>query len=564
MSEWLCSFHQTKRKRPNIHQQHAIKSKESDDDWSKYELTNRPHKFSNATTRIIAAPKISSSFSRSTAGNNILANQRSSGELPKALVEAYRNRARCKPNCTTNLTLIELPQSVSESLNEKQRCVVESVMQGRSVFFTGPAGCGKTHIINLILQLNDQVNVKFCYFFSFHGSLLFLPIQACLMWLLHPNTQAVIAPKRHFIVTATTGIAACAIGGVTIHSFAGIGTGVGRESEIVGRVMGNSQAVQRWRQCDCLIIDEISMMSAECLDLLNVIASRTRNSREVFGGMQVVVCGDFFQLPPIGDSNNTKFAFEAMCWPKAFVTDSIVLKQVFRQSNDKQFMTILNEARLGELSPESTKVLRVHSMMSARNEYSGNYTQLQCLNHQVDQSNSIEMSKLSGEEHVFNAKDFIGNKAYCSQLKQCSSQERLVLKVGAAVILLKNIDPERGLVNGSRGLVVDFRKATKNSADLPREFRSLLLPVVQFESACKKTACLVEEDEANDLCIIVEPVEWASKVGDTIVCSRTQIPLRLAWALSVSQIFFLRVCVETAIMNQQTKFYFLHLLAHIS
>jgi ATP-dependent DNA helicase PIF1 len=103
------------------------------------------------------------------------------------------------------------------------------------------------------------------------------------------------------------------------------------------------------------------------------------------------------------------------------------------------------------------------------------------------------------------------------------------------VILLKNIDSEKGLVNGSRGLVVDFQKATKNSADLPREFRSSLLPVVQFESACKKNDCLVNE---NDLCILVEPVEWASKVGDTIVCSRTQIPLRLAWALSVSQKFF--------------------------
>lgn len=322
---------------------------------------------------------------------------------------------------------------------------------------------------------------------------------------------------------------------MTIHSFAGIGTGLGRESEIVGRVMGNAQAVQRWRQCDCLIIDEISMMSAECLDLLNVIASRTRNSREVFGGMQVVVCGDFFQLPPIGDSNNTKFAFEAKCWPKTFVSYSIVLKQIFRQSNDEQFMTILNEARVGELSSESTNTLRVHSMISSRNECSGEYTQLQCRNHQVDQSNSIEMSKLSGEEHVFNAKDFIGNNAYSSQLKQCSSQERLVLKVGAAVILLKNIDPEKGLVNGSRGLVVDFQKATKNSAELPREFRSSLLPVVQFESACKKNDCLANE---NDLCILVEPVEWASKVGDTIVCSRTQIPLRLAWALSVSQKFF--------------------------
>lgn len=321
---------------------------------------------------------------------------------------------------------------------------------------------------------------------------------------------------------------------MTIHSFAGIGTGTGRESEIVGRVMGNSQAVQRWKQCDCLIIDEISMMSAECLDLLNIIASRARNSREVFGGMQVVVCGDFFQLPPIGDLSKTKFAFEAICWPKAFVAHSILLKQVFRQSNDKQFMIVLDEARLGELSSESVNILRAHSMMSVKNECSVNYTLLQCLNHQVDQSNSIEMAKLSGEEHAFHAKDFVVNDAYCNQLKQCSAQERLVLKIGAAVILLKNIDPERGLVNGSRGIVVDFQKATKNSADLPREFRSLLLPVVKFESTYKRTSRGKEEEKEHDLCIIVEPVEWTNKVGDIIVCSRIQIPLRLAWSLSVS------------------------------
>ena len=352
------------------------------------------------------------------------------------------------------------------------------------------------------------------------------------------QTQAKVAPKRRMVVTATTGIAACAIGGITIHSFAGVGTGDGRLSEMVGRVVGNQQALQRWRQCDCLIIDEISMMSAGFFDMLNTLASRTRNDRRVFGGMQVVVCGDFFQLPPIDLS--TGFAFEAKCWSKVIV-NSILLKQVFRQSEDEQFMGILNEARVGDLSPASVCVLRTHSMVPpVALDHDANDavkpTLLECRNQQVDQANAIEMSRLTGEEQVFEAKDFRANKSYGAQLKQCAAPERLGLKVGAQVILLKNLDPAKGLVNGTRGIVVDFRKA-KRANSLPKEFRSLRLPVVQFESVLRKTCHTGDDsddkDKENDLCIVMEPVEWTSKVGDIVVCSRFQIPLRLAWALSV-------------------------------
>ena len=160
-------------------------------------------------------------------------------------------------------------------------------------------------------------------------------------------------------------------GGCTIHSFAGVGSGTGSLADLARRVMGNEYTKQRWREVDILVIDEISMMAGSFLDKLNFIASRARNDRRPFGGVreyclcqasisiacfgplllnasfaELVVCGDFFQLPPI-DLANEGFAFEAKCWPEV-IKCSVLLKQVFRQKGDTALMSILDEARLGE------------------------------------------------------------------------------------------------------------------------------------------------------------------------------------------------------------------------
>ena len=110
------------------------------------------------------------------------------------------------------------------------------------------------------------------------------------------------------------------------------------------------------------------------------------------------------------------------------------------------------------------------------------------------------------------------SKVYENQLKNCPATETISLKKGAQVILLKNIDPENGLVNGSRGVIVDFQNHPSPMNDLPKEFKRLKLPVVLFE---------------NDTRRLIEPAEWSNKIGDSTVSSRVQIPLRLAWALSV-------------------------------
>ena len=160
---------------------------------------------------------------------------------------------------------VTLPNELRSTLNSEQCQVVESVLSGYSTFFTGPAGSGKSHILSTILRA---------------------------------NTEGIIARKK-IVVTATTGVAACNVGGITIHSFAGIGVGSGSYEEMAKRVMGNEYTKQRWRECDILIIDEISMLGSSFLDKLNFIACRVRNDRRPFGGVQLVVCGDFYQLPPV-------------------------------------------------------------------------------------------------------------------------------------------------------------------------------------------------------------------------------------------------------------------------
>jgi len=295
--------------------------------------------------------------------------------------------------------------------------------------------------------------------------------------------------------------------------------------------MGNDYARQRWRNVDILVIDEISMMPAAFLDNLDFIAKRARNDRRAFGGIQLVVCGDFFQLPPVNLIKN-KFCFEAKCW-STVIKSSILLKQIFRQNGDATLMNILNEARIGQLSCKSANILREHSFK--KNPKSKiKPTILECRNKQVDYVNFNELAKLSGESVTFTSKDYAVSKGHDAQLKNCSAPQKLSLKVGAQVILLKNLDPENGLVNGSRGIIVDFQRHPKASKDLPKEFRTLKLPVVQFETIGKAKTEIGNDSHDEDAFIkIIEPYEYTNRIGQHIVSSRTQIPLRLAWALSV-------------------------------
>jgi ATP-dependent DNA helicase PIF1 len=187
-------------------------------------------------------------------------------------------------------------------LSEEQEKVRDLVVnKGKSVFFTGSAGTGKSVLMRTIIS---DLRKKF------------------------------IREPDRLAVTASTGLAACNIGGVTLHSFAGIGLGKDDVFELVKKVNRNQKARNRWLRTKVLIIDEVSMVDGELFDKLEAIARLVKKSGKIFGGLQLVVTGDFFQLPPVPDvkGREAKFTFDAGTWSTA-IHHTIGLTEVFRQKD---------------------------------------------------------------------------------------------------------------------------------------------------------------------------------------------------------------------------------------
>ncbi|CAM9518427.1 unnamed protein product [Ectocarpus sp. 13 AM-2016] len=348
-------------------------------------------------------------------------------------------------------------------------------------------------------------------------------------------------------MTGTTGKAAVGIGGCTIHSFAGIGLGKDSVEQLVGRVKRSRNAQKRWAQCKVLVIDEISMMEADLFDKLNLVGQRVKGNGQPFGGIQLVLCGDFFQLPPVGiGRGSTRFCFEARTWDTS-IDQSIVLKQVFRQK-DPFFLKILHEMREGRVSSEAEQVLADKSgsgggEASSPASPSGggggagggagaggggppaepfavapppppppSYTRLFSRNEDVDRLNVEELQKLQGRAELYEAEDN-GDQMYLSQLqKHCAAGQTIKLKVGAKVLLLKNLDSSSQLVNGATGVVTEFVEASGRR-----------LPMVEFDTI----------EGGGKVASVISEEEWTVSLGDRSMARRVQLPLRLAWALSV-------------------------------
>jgi len=239
------------------------------------------------------------------------------------------------------------------TLSKEQERVLDLVVnQGKSVFFTGSAGTGKSVLMRAIIaDLRRKYSRE---------------------------------PDR-IAVTASTGLAACNIGGVTLHSFGGIGLGKEDVPTLVKKIKRNAKAKNRWMRTKILIVDEISMVDGDLFDKLEGIARALRNNGRPFGGIQLVITGDFFQLPPVPDFDNkargVKFAFDAGTWSTA-VHHTIGLTEVFRQKDPGKkswvgaegtmtntnvvFANMLNEMRLGKITEET---IRAFKSMSRKVNY---------------------------------------------------------------------------------------------------------------------------------------------------------------------------------------------------
>lgn len=203
----------------------------------------------------------------------------------------------------------------------------------KSVFFTGSAGTGKSFLLQHILKIGRQA-------------------------------------KRRVYATATTGIAAYNIGGMTLHHFAGLDTRPNASrADLLHQIQQKKDALLRWRDVEVLIIDEISMLDGRLFDDLEALARQLRRDMRFFGGIQLVLSGDFFQLPPVSrDRSDVKLCFESAAWRRG-VRDIVVLKEVFRQTN-QEFIDILNAFRVGQPTDKMVATLNERYSSSAELDWS--------------------------------------------------------------------------------------------------------------------------------------------------------------------------------------------------
>ncbi|KAK9284801.1 hypothetical protein L1049_023978 [Liquidambar formosana] len=284
---------------------------------------------------------------------------------------------------------------------------------------------------------------------------------------------------------------------------------------LLQRVFSDERAVKRWSEVKALVMDEISMIDGELFENIEYIARVVRYefTDEVWGGIQLVVSGDFLQLPPIVDQRQScgkHFAFEADCWNASFDLE-VELTNIFRQS-DPHLIKLLQGIRRGESNPDDLKLL-VHRCSKAKPDPSA--VQLYPRNEDVNRVNANRMKSLEEESIVYTAVDS-GKNPWKSQLEQGLAPTHLEVCEGARVMLIKNIDIKLKLVNGATGTIIGFSKPEKKSVlNLsPKD----LLPIVKFDSG--KT-------------VVIEPETWDVTEGDLVVATRKQIPLVLAWALSI-------------------------------
>jgi ATP-dependent DNA helicase PIF1 len=307
-------------------------------------------------------------------------------------------------------------------------------------------------------------------------------------------------------ITASTGIAAINVGGMTLHSWAGIGIGEGTAEEIAKRLIDRKgDAYWRIKNHTRLAIDEISMISGRLFNLLDGVFQAVRKNGKPFGGLQLILFGDFLQLPPViknlQEEEEGKFAFQSKSWTEAKIKVAMLTK-VWRQS-DQLFSTALNEIRVGEPSEAA------RALLNARWHQQDADTSIRPIivhthNIDVDQINEEHLSKIDLPPEIYQSVDkgFPGPLAILQ--KNCLAPETLRLKVGAQVMLLKNLDILNGFGNGSMGTITEFSAG-------------LRLPMVRF---------------TNGKTLTIDHADFEMKDGQTVLASRNQIPLRLAWAIT--------------------------------
>ena len=415
----------------------------------------------------------------------------------KRIVLSTSTDIACKPVIEPDLS----------HLSTEQLYAYNKFTEGANLFITGPGGSGKTRLIKHLLDYarNIQRNIQIC------------AMTGCAAVLLNCNAR-------------------------TLHSWSGIKLAKGSNKQVVDSVLKNKRAVAQWRKTKCLVLDEVSMLSKKVFEIIEEIARKTTKNNLPFGGIQVIFTGDFYQLPPIGtngDPDTDKFCFESNLWSSVFTDNShIVLTTIFRQT-DQDYIQILQQIRVGNISEESSNILQGYVKRTYDAEQHNNCvpTKLFPLRAKTDYVNSMMFSKLKETEHVFTAirkndcsTHIESNKPLSTELMIRSGRlsaaevdyelDQMInnspcitilrLKVGSAVMCTINLDIDKGICNGSQGVVIDIK---------PDQTTNTLIPVVRF---------------ANGVIKHLHIHYWQSEDFPTLAVG--QFPLCLAWALTIHKI----------------------------
>ncbi len=349
----------------------------------------------------------------------------------------------------------------------QQSTALALLKAGRNVFLTGSAGAGKTYVLQ---QYIDYLKKR----------------------------KVVLA------VTASTGIAATHLKGMTVHAWSGIGLRQKISEEELAAMKSKKYLREQIESVKVLIIDEISMLHKQQLELVDQVLQYFKKNQYAFGGIQVVFSGDFFQLPPVGfpgEAKRDKFAFMSPAWVDAKLHICYLTEQHRQEIGALQH--ILNDIRSGKVSPSNRALLE--QAKHHRFEAGEIPPTLYSHNHDVNRTNNAHLRALEGETFTFEAKTK-GSKRLSAMLKKAvQADELLYLKKTAKVIFVKN-NPDQHYMNGTLGEVLSFEEEKG-------------LPVVRLRDGSQ---------------LVVEPVDWTveDETGH-VLASYQQLPLRLAWAITV-------------------------------
>ena len=364
-----------------------------------------------------------------------------------------------------------------DSLNNKQNEAFKAMKNGLNIFITGPGGSGKSHVINFFVEYykNNYEN-----------------------------------DENKLFVTSSTGLSSLLINGITINQYSGIGIGDKEIDYYVKKISKNKKTRERWKSTKILIIDEVSMISSDIFEKLDIIGQKIRKNTKSFGGIQIILSGDFLQLPPV---KSNEFCFESFSWDicinKTFYFDKII------RQKDGEFQNILNKIRIGNVDADVVETLEKCRNRVLKNDKGIMPTLLFSRKDMVKTYNDSKLQELidKGEKTVEYKSKYVFSSKVREEVRpdyiqlinsQYNIDDNIVLTKYTQVMLNVN-GVDEGLANGSRGIIIDFTNDEKQN------------PIVYF---------------LNGKTIEIKPKDYKiEEEKDSVI--KKQIPLIPAWAITI-------------------------------